>query len=295
MKSRAWAPGHSTLFFSVPYRGDIPQERGSLGGGFNFSSGVETTLSITDHDQVLWNGKAISGEVSLSVIDRFREMGATVSGVSIEHRSELEIGFGLSTSGAGALGVALAINEQLENMFTIEECYQTAHYADVINHTGLGSVMGQITGGIELRTKIGGPGVGHVKHIPGDEMIIILMHSSLKTSEVLQSEEQMKKVTESGLKKVDLANSVEADHITQFLRIGRRFTEECGLQTQGVGAFLSRLDEINEDRSTMAMIGETIIVYPRDPAQVVEFARKYNLRCIVTSISNQRPFTIPQS
>lgn len=231
MRVQAWAPGHATLFFSVPKASEDPQLMGSLGGGFNFSTGVVTSIKTSKIDEVYWNGSPISGEVTLTVANKMRKDHNTTQRLSIHHYSELEIGHGLSTSGAGALGTAIAINEIFNFDEDVINLYRTAHYADVINHTGLGSVMGQITGGVEIRTKVGGPGIGETMGIPADDQIIILMKDKLKTSDVLQSEEQLNLITSTGNKLIKHAKGLDKDFVREFLEIGKEFTRECGLMS----------------------------------------------------------------
>ena len=82
---KAWAPGHATLFFAVPKKFDIPLQMGSIGGGFNFSEGVETSVSDANEDVIYWNSKKISGEVSTTTLNLFR----TISGVTKSRASKM--------------------------------------------------------------------------------------------------------------------------------------------------------------------------------------------------------------
>ena len=40
---------------------------------------------------------------------------------------------------------------------------QIAHNAEIASNTGLGTVIAEFTGGFEIRTGIGGPGIGQFK------------------------------------------------------------------------------------------------------------------------------------
>ena len=110
MSVRAWAPGHATLFFAVPDQIEDPLKMGSLGGGFNFDAGVTTTVRIAETDEVYWNGSLIEGEVTLTAINYLREKSNITTKVLVHHNSEIPIGYGLSTSGAGAISALLAAN-----------------------------------------------------------------------------------------------------------------------------------------------------------------------------------------
>ena len=57
------------------------------------------------------------------------------------------------------------------NMSQVEQ-FEIAHFGDVVNKTGLGSVVGQITGGIEFRLTQGGPRLRKTRSIESDQEII---------------------------------------------------------------------------------------------------------------------------
>lgn len=289
MRVQAWAPGHATLLFASPASSDEPLQKGSTGAGLNFEAGVLTTAEKSEKNEIFWNSKPINGIVTQTVIDQLKQRFNIQSNFKINHYSELKIGHGLSTSGAGAIGTALAINHLLTLDKPTLELQQIAHYADVINHTGLGSVMGQLASGIEFRTVAGGPGVGQTKSIASNEQIIILMMGKLKTSDVLVSADHMEQVNKAGATALRKALAADQIDLDMLLEIGRNFTKECGLMTTRVERVMSELDDLGEQHASMAMIGETIVIRPIDAKRIIDYANRHRINAVVTKITTKEP------
>ncbi len=292
MSVKAWAPGHATLFFAVPDQIEDPLKMGSLGGGFNFDAGVTTTVSKAEADEVYWNGRLIEGEVTLSALDFLREKSDISTRVTVHHVSEIPIGYGLSTSGAGSISALLAANRLFNISITDLELFKMAHLADFKHHTGLGSVLAQIRPGIELRLTQGGPGFAIVESFPSDEEIAIILIAPLKTSEVLTSQKQVSQLTEIGVKIVAEAQNIQKDLVTGFIQIGQKFMKNCGLSTKRIEKLQNNLVEIGEKNSTMAMIGETLVILPDDETKLKKYIAANNLKAIFTKITSKKPHVI---
>lgn len=292
MSARAWAPGHATLFFAVPDQIKDPLRMGSLGGGFNFDAGVTTTVSNSESDEVYWNGSIIEGEVTLTALDILRERSGILTKVTVHHISDIPIGYGLSTSGAGAISALLAANKLFNLSYTDLELYQIAHLADLKHHTGLGSVLAQIRPGIELRLTQGGPGFAIVESFLSDRDIAIIFIAPLKTSEVLTSPKQVSKLTKIGVQTVVEAQNIKKDFAIQFIQIGQRFMKNCGLSTKRIEQIQHELLQIGEDQSTMAMIGETLIILPQNRDKLMQFIDVNNLQSLFTKITSKKPHLV---
>ena len=292
MSVRAWAPGHATLFFAVPEQIEDPLRMGSLGGGFNFDAGVTSTVSDAYSDVVYWNDSIIEGEVTLSALNILRGRSNISTKVSVHHVSDIPIGYGLSTSGAGAISALLAANRFFSLSYTDLELYQMAHLADLKHHTGLGSVLAQIRPGIELRLTQGGPGFAAVESFLSNKDIAIIFIAPLKTSNVLTSPKQVSLLTKIGIKIVAEAQTIKKDFAINFIQIGQRFMKNCGLSTERIERLQDKLLMIGEDQSTMAMIGETLIILPKNYDRLEQFIRANGLRSIFTRITSKKPHLI---
>ena len=192
---KAWAPGHATLFFAVPKRYKRAQEMGSVGGGFNFEEGVVTHAQHSDENKVYWNNNEITGKVTLTCIELFNKKFNSSDKFIIKHSSKIPIGYGLSTSGAGSISTLLALKSLNNAIIGETELYKIAHEAEIIHHTGLGSVVGQIASGVELRITQGGPDICEMISFYEEIEVILLFFGPLDTSKIITSDKKMIDVT----------------------------------------------------------------------------------------------------
>ena len=173
MKSAiAFSPCHITGFFEISDGSRDPLYAGSRGAGVSLAQGVRTVVKAsparTNLVKIKINGKTTrSANVSHQVLDlvmhhrKDRENAALV----IEHSIDLAIGAGLGTSGAAALSLALALNQVLGLGMSELEASKVAHITEIRCITGLGTVIAQSCGGLEIRTRPGAPGIGEVRQV----------------------------------------------------------------------------------------------------------------------------------
>ncbi|MDH5401765.1 MAG: hypothetical protein OEY49_04665 [Candidatus Heimdallarchaeota archaeon] len=290
MTIAAWAPSHATLFFAVPAKFENPVKMGSIGGGFNFRHGVITRISDGVHENtVYWNDKQIEGQVTKTAIRLFKQFYQVEGYLTINHSSDIPIGFGLSTSGAGAIGTVLCLDRYFNTNGSQEDLFQIAHEAELLNKTGLGSVVGQITSHIELRMTQGGPKVCETKSFLSDETLILALLGPLNTSDVLKSEVQMNQVTISGLSVLEEAVQITDNHLIKFIRLGKRFSLSCGLLTERLNSLILSLESIGEMHVCMAMIGEALIICPTNITSVINLLKEMNINFIETNITHEKP------
>ncbi|MHC1586225.1 MAG: GHMP family kinase ATP-binding protein, partial [Candidatus Hecatellaceae archaeon] len=139
---KAFSPAHITGIFAVE-RGLNPLTTGSRGVGVTLTKGVRTELKAEPSTRwkvsVKGFGAEIEGEVSRRVVELLASKAPKPYHVEIVHRFEVPVGAGYGASGAGALGVALTLNEALNLGLTPLEAANTAHVAEVECMTGLGT------------------------------------------------------------------------------------------------------------------------------------------------------------
>lgn len=292
MTIQSWAPGHATLFFAVPDQFEQATEMGSIGGGVNFEKGVTTFIEKNNSKAILWNNDKIEGNVTKTVISLFEEYYGKSIDVTISHKSEFGTGYGFSTSGAGALGTALGLDELYNTKIDKIDLFEIAHKAEILNHTGLGSVVGQITGGIEFRLSQGGPRLCKTRSISSNANLIVAMLGPLSTADVLTSKQQMKLVTRSGMESIQNIRDFQNVTIQSAIRMGRDFMEKCGLMTDKIRKLIRELDNMDEIFSTMAMIGEALIIYPQNKNKITNWLNQKNIHFIDTKVSSKLPYVI---
>ncbi len=255
-------PGHITGMFRIHDESSDPLLCGSTGAGFSVALGTVTTVSIESSSSldihVEYNGRTIDAPVTKTVIRKMAEdLGQTLS-VHIDHESSLPIGVGYGASGAGALGTAIAFASLVEPDLDELSTAQYAHLAEVENHTGLGDVIAQTVGGLEVRTHPGAPGFGEVMNIQIDEHITVVLAGStgLETSQVLTDSFYRERINKVG---DQLVHEVASDPtLDTFSKNSRSFAESTGLMTARVRSALIDLDSKGLTRSSQVMLGDSL-------------------------------------
>lgn len=260
-KAEAFSPGHITGFFQIYDQPEDPLLRGSRGAGVSITRGVTTTVHVEKAAETSVKIKindvdANSALVSEHVTKAFLSLTKENYKVLIEHDVKVPIGRGFGTSGAGALSLALALNEVFNLNLSRLETAQMAHTAEIECKTGLGTVIAETFGGFEIRVKAGAPGVGQVKSLPlnGEYAVACLSLGSIPTREILTNNASRRRINEFGKELVD--ELVRHPTIRNFMEFSHRFAEHVGLISKRLRAVLEEADRAGLPCS-MAMLGET--------------------------------------
>jgi pantoate kinase len=280
----AFAPCHITGFFQILDQPTNPLYAGSRGAGVSLSRGVETTVKIRkavkDSLQVKINGSAsTSAEVSKHVVDAFLSQFKEMENfeIIVKHHIEVPIGAGFGTSGAGALSLALALKDVFGLGMSKIEAAQTAHVAEVECKTGLGTVIAEAFGGVEVRVKPGASGIGEIKNvpIPKNYVMACLTFGPFLTNKFLKDEEIRKRVNEFGGKLVD--KLIEEPNVTNFMNFSRQFAEHVGLITEKTRRILNAADNAKFICS-MPMFGESVFTLVKQESleELLKLFRKYS-------------------
>jgi pantoate kinase len=260
-EAASFSPAHITGFFQIFDKPRNPLFRGSRGAGVSLTKGVKTTVRLRKSQKRSVKIKINSrtnetAQVSSSVVDAFLSIAGEKCRIEIEHEIGVPIGCGLGSSGAGALGLALALNETLGLELSKIEAAQIAHIAEVKCRTGLGTVIAELSGGLEIRVKPGAPGIGEVKPVNanGDYVVVCLPFGPISTKKALTDPKLRRLINKHGGKLVDeLAAQPSVD---RFMQLSRSFAEDTMLITDRVRKVL--IDANNHGfASSMAIFGET--------------------------------------
>ena len=293
MKVQAYSPAHITGFFSI-YEANDPMRTGSIGAGICLRKGVYTEVEIKPSARneifIYINGLPDPAATSSAVVRHYLKSVREKYVVKISHLIQVPIGSGFGTSGAGALSLSYAMNELLGNIYSKVEAAQIAHYAEVINKTGLGTVIAEYYGGLEIRVEPGAPGIGKViKHRVSDDLLLIAVNfGEIYTKTILSNRVIKKRITDRGSKFV--SEFQREPTISNFLLLSRRFAYETGLMDD----FLSDVVEVfirNGYEPAMAMLGKTVFTVV-DVDEVVDVIRMIRAefgespRIIVSHIEN---------
>ena len=232
----AWAPNHITGFFYSKIDKD-PMQSSSLGAGINLSRGTTTQIEVYPQSQneisIFINGERSDAELSHWLVDKFLDKYIKDNHkIGVHHTMEMPLSAGFGTSGSGALSLALALKKVFNLEISDEKCFQLAHVTDVENKGGLGTVMAEIAGGLEIRVAFGGPGIGKVETIPVEEKnkVIVLYFGPYQTKEALSDKNLMEKVHKYGKSCVD--DLLKDPSVERFLELSQWFVKKIEVATK---------------------------------------------------------------
>lgn len=233
---KAYSPGHITGFFEPQLAAVNPcddLQKGSRGAGFCIENGIITTVRIfespcTSYDIAVSGYASGQNEVSRWILRYYLKLVDRPVHISVTHKTEIPIGFGLGASGAGALSLSYALNEALELDLTKQSAAQIAHKAEIVCKTGLGTVMSEFAGGFDVRTTSGAPGIGSVTKIPvTNYRAVMLCIEPISTKSILSSHDRRQKL--SNLGNEVMRNFMSNPTVDNFLDISYKFSNSIQL------------------------------------------------------------------
>lgn len=296
--AKSYSPGHITGFFATenPDSNTTPLHRGSLGAGFSIDKGIYTTVKIFNSSNknfdIKLNGiTSLDLKVSRYVIEYYLNFINHPVFVSVEHESEIPIGYGLGSSGSAALSLSYALNDVLGTNFTRIQSAQIAHAADIECKTGLGTVISEYMGGFELRFGIGGPGVGKVikKYMTSDWAAVILCLVPINTNSLLgntcTTERKKRQLNILGKKMIN--ELIQNSNVTEFLKKSYSFAVEYGLVDGPCKKPLEELRSIGIN-SSVALFGHTLftLVKKNELPSILSILRPYGSKVLLCGVDN---------
>lgn len=290
----AFSPAHVTGFFQICDKSEDPLYKGSRGAGFSIRNGVRTTVKIREAEKTsikvkINNCRVKDAEVSKKVVDLFLKkfQFRQPYEILVEHETAVPVGMGFGTSGAGALSLALALNEALKLGLSKIEAAQIAHIAEVECRTGLGTVLAETFGGIEIRTKPGAPGIGEVKNIEpdGNYIVACILFGPYPTKKALTNAETRHKINVVGERLI--GQLLKNPTIKNFIALSRKFAEETSLISERARKVLDELDK-NGILGSTPVFGDA--VFTLIPYDLIKDVKKI----FVKYSSNENSFLISE-
>ena len=267
----AFSPCSITGFFRIFDQTLDPLRAGSTGASVAIGNGVNTSISLkrSSVSRVAAEFNRIplaKTSTSCLVAEKYTEMHGGNWNIKVSHASKLPMGCGYGTSGAGALGLSLALNEAIGLGLSRIEAAQVSHVCEVVRKTGLGTVASALSGGISIRKEPGAPGVGKILKMsaPASTRVVSAAFGPLSTARVLRNSLLRTRVDRCAK---GLTDKLERGRSHKnFMTFSRRFSDCLGLSSHRLSKIITDL-ESGGFMTSMMMLGESLFgLFPLEEA-----------------------------
>lgn len=245
----------SGFFQIIESGGGIPVDDvskvGSRGGGPSLTAYGRTTIEITDilepeessECKIFINNKlsTSSAKTTFYVFSNIISLSNQPVKVNISHNFDLPIGSGYGASGCGAIGAAFGLNYLLNLGLTYNNAGRIAHVGEVMNKTGLGTVGGQLTGGLSITTRAGYPFELDRIIVPPNIKIICGSFGPIPTESIITHPDYKERIKSAGAWAME--EFLKKPTFQKFIEVSRKFVDKVGL-LEGQGMELTK-DLIN--------------------------------------------------
>lgn len=239
------------------------EEVGARGGGFKLVKGTHTSVEAVRApvDEVFFDGRMVANSTTHMVLKLVRQRTGAEERFRVEHRVEVPIGAGFGTSASASMGAAVAALKALNYRATLRLAAEIAHEADIVCHTGLGTVAAiySSSGVGGLIVQAGGPGICRVEAFMEDFEKYSLIAATFRSREkrpLLTSPDLIRKVNEVGSKTMETI--MEEPTSVKMLKESRRFALQTGLGSRELDKVCDLMEEAGAIAATHNMIGEAV-------------------------------------
>ena len=282
-----------------------PERIGSRGAGFNLNSFGTTEIHLEKLDdkkefsyKIYINDEELNdkAETSNFIMKKCLQSLDFSYNIEVYHNFDLPVGSGFGASGSGALGVIYGLNDLLDLKLSYSEKGRIAHVAEVINRTGLGTVCGQLGGGLSILLEPGYP--CSLKRINiSDELIVICgSYGEIHTKSILNDPQLSKNIKVAGKKALTLL--LKKPDLYNFIKVSYKFVSDSKilsiLNLTEIERLLKDLNKLNIIGASMNQLGRSIFIFcnksSENKVQDILSSYKPNLKTFRSSINENRSF-----
>ncbi len=267
-----------------------PVRIGSRGAGFCVNAIGKTEIKA----QVIGNDNDIEPEIYINdekvnqkaettyfIIDYLKNYIKKSYKIRINHYFELPVGCGYGASGSGALGTIFGLDYLFNLKLAYLEKGKIAHIAEVVKRTGLGTVCGQLNGGMGILMEPGFPCVYERIKVPQNLKIICGSFGVIHTKSILTDPILNIKIKEAGNKAL---KRLKIDpNIKTFIETSIEFVK----QTEILDILdLSKIKELIENLNKLNIIGASMNQLGRS---VYAICRKEGEKEVLSVLESYKP------
>jgi pantoate kinase len=252
-----------------------PLKIGSRGAGFNVNAFGKTVISykkIKDNEDsqciIYINGVEVNEQAETTfyifkVIEKYLKFRVKTK---IEHFFDLPVGCGYGASGSGALGTIFGLNQLFHLNLNRYECGAIAHTSEVINKTGLGTVCGQIGGGLCILKEPGYPCKTEQIKVPKNLIVICASYGKIATKSILSDPILSKRIKEAG--RIALNHLLSKPNSMNFMKCSIEFVKQSeiieALKLDDLQSLLNDLNKLEIIGASMNQLGRSIYVFCKE-------------------------------
>lgn len=266
-----------------------PEKIGSRGAGFNLNSFGKTEIFLEgNHNecqstcQIYINNEELNekAETSYFIFNYLKNLFKEAVHIKVFHTFDLPVGCGYGASGSGALGIALGLDLLLSLGLTPYERGRIAHIAEVIKRTGLGTVCGQLAGGLCILKEPGYPCNFERISVPSNIRIICGSFGVIPTKSILSDQGLSLRIKQAGNKA--LIKLKENPNIKNFVKLSRDFVFETEilnlLELNTIKELIEDLNKIDIIGASMNQLGRSVyaICKKKDEKKVLEIYESFH-------------------
>ncbi|MFX1499315.1 MAG: pantoate kinase [Promethearchaeota archaeon] len=267
---------------------DNPEKIGSRGAGFNLNNFGTTEISLEDTNksqstcQIYINNEELNekAETTYYIFNYLKNFSKKAVHIKIFHTFDLPVGCGYGASGSGALGTTYGLDLILNLGLTPYERGRIAHVAEVIKKTGLGTVCGQLAGGLCILKEPGYPCNFERIPIPSNIRIICGSFGVIPTKSILSDQGLSLGIKKAGNKA--LIKLKQNPDIKNFINVSRDFVFETNilnlLELNLIEELIEDLNKINIIGASMNQLGRSVyaICKKKDESKVLEIFESFH-------------------
>ena len=242
-----------------------PVKIGSRGAGFNLNAFGITKIELLPaetKDKIFINGFELNekAETTYFIVDYIKKFMNSSFYVEIHHDFDFPVGCGYGASGVGALGTIFGLSRLLKIDISEQEKIKIAHTSEVINRTGLGTVCGQMTGGLCMLKEPGLPCNSEKIDIPKNLIVVCGTFGMIHTKSILNDPIISRVIKKEG--NIALKKLLQNPNIKNFIDNSIQFVENTKithfLKLNYVNALMEELNKLEIVGASMNQLGRSV-------------------------------------
>jgi pantoate kinase len=284
-----------------------PVKIGSRGAGFNLNAFGATEIIFEESKnidrqscEIYIDGQKLNekAETTNYIFNYMKKYISQPFKLNIYHKFDLPVGCGYGASGSGALGTVFGLDSLFNLKIPYIEKGKIAHIAEVVNRTGLGTICGQLGGGLSILKEPGYPCVFKRINTPNDIKVICGTFGMIHTKSILTDPILNRKIKDSG--KVALTKLISNPNINSFIKASIDFVYDTDilniLNLQEIKRLMEDLNKLKILGASMNQLGRSIFAICKKSHlnQAMEIFESYKpkIKIYNVSINKDKPIYI---